>query len=59
MAPSSRCLADAMADDVEAFEAIVEMEAETRVLTDSLMCRHPSTWLIVFELGDQLASGVC
>jgi phospholipid N-methyltransferase len=56
VAPSSRCLADAMADGVEAFEAIVEVGAGTGVVTDSLVRRHPSARLIVFELGDQLAT---
>ena len=55
VAPSSRCLADAMADGVEAFEAIVEVGAGTGVVTDSLVRRHPSARLIVFELGDELA----
>ncbi|MFM0083887.1 hypothetical protein P0D72_34190 [Paraburkholderia sediminicola] len=56
VAPSSRCLADVMADGVEAFEAIVEVGAGTGVVTDSLVRRHPSARLIVFELGDQLAT---
>jgi phosphatidylethanolamine/phosphatidyl-N-methylethanolamine N-methyltransferase len=33
VAPSSRCLADAMADGVESFEAIVEVGAGTGVGT--------------------------
>src|ERR1700692_3038958 len=56
VAPSSRCLADAMAHGVESFEAIVEVGAGTGVVTDSLVRRHPSARLIVFELGDQLAA---
>jgi phosphatidylethanolamine/phosphatidyl-N-methylethanolamine N-methyltransferase len=45
-----------MADGVEEFEAIVEVGAGTGVVTDSLVRRHPSARLIVFELGDQLAA---
>jgi phosphatidylethanolamine/phosphatidyl-N-methylethanolamine N-methyltransferase len=56
VAPSSRCLADAMAHGVESFEAIVEVGAGTGVATDSLVRRHPSARLIVFELGDQFAA---
>jgi phospholipid N-methyltransferase len=56
VAPSSRYLADAMADGVEAFDAIVEVGAGTGVVTDSLVRRHPSARLIIFELGHQLAT---
>lgn len=56
VAPSSRYLADAMADGVEDFEVIVEVGAGTGVVTESLLRRHPSARLIVFELGDQLAT---
>jgi phospholipid N-methyltransferase len=56
VAPSSRCLAEAMAHGVESFEAIVEVGAGTGVVTESLARRHPSARLIVFELADQLAS---
>jgi phosphatidylethanolamine/phosphatidyl-N-methylethanolamine N-methyltransferase len=41
VAPSSRCLADAMADGIEVFEAIVEVGIGTGVVTDSLVRRHP------------------
>jgi phospholipid N-methyltransferase len=41
-----------MAHGVESFEAIVEAGAGTGVVTDSLMRRHASARLIVFELGD-------
>jgi phosphatidylethanolamine/phosphatidyl-N-methylethanolamine N-methyltransferase len=44
-----------MADGVEEFEAIVEVGAGTGVVTESLVRRHPSARLIVFELGEQLA----
>jgi phospholipid N-methyltransferase len=56
VAPSSRYLANAMAEGVEAFEAIVEIGAGTGVVTDSLIRRHPSAKLIVFELANQLAA---
>jgi phospholipid N-methyltransferase len=56
VAPSSRYLADAMTDGVEAFDAIVEVGAGTGVVTESVVRRHPSARLIIFELGERLAS---
>jgi phospholipid N-methyltransferase len=56
VAPSSRYLADAMTDGVEAFDAIVEVGAGTGAVTESLVRRHPSARLIVFELRERLAT---
>jgi phosphatidylethanolamine/phosphatidyl-N-methylethanolamine N-methyltransferase len=53
--PSSRYLADAVADGVEGFDAIIEVGAGTGSITKSLIQRHPSATLMLFELGDRLA----
>lgn len=55
VAPSSRYLADAMVHGIELFDAVVEVGAGTGVVTKSIVRRHPSAALTLFELGDRLA----
>lgn len=53
--PSSRHLAAAMAEDVENFDAIVEVGAGTGAITEALVNRNPGARLVVFELSRKLA----
>jgi phosphatidylethanolamine/phosphatidyl-N-methylethanolamine N-methyltransferase len=53
--PSSRYLAEALADRAAGFEAIVEVGAGTGIVTQSLIQRYPAATLTLFELGDRLA----
>jgi phosphatidylethanolamine/phosphatidyl-N-methylethanolamine N-methyltransferase len=56
VAPSSRYLADAMTEDVAAFDAIVEVGAGTGAITEALVQKNPSARLILFELAEDLAT---
>jgi phospholipid N-methyltransferase len=56
VAPSSRYLADAMTEDVAAFDAIVEVGAGTGAITRALAHKNPNARLILFELAEDLAA---
>jgi phosphatidylethanolamine/phosphatidyl-N-methylethanolamine N-methyltransferase len=58
IAPSSRHLANAMADGAANFDAIVEIGAGTGAITQSLVTRHPDVQLVVFELSSSLANNL-
>jgi phosphatidylethanolamine/phosphatidyl-N-methylethanolamine N-methyltransferase len=55
LAPSSRYLADAMTEDVGAYDAIVEVGAGTGAITEALVRKHPAARLVLFELSENLA----
>jgi phospholipid N-methyltransferase len=56
LAPSSRYLADAMAEDVRSFDAIVEVGAGTGAITEVIVRKHPQARLVLFELAGSLAA---
>lgn len=58
IAPSSRHLAAAMAEETGNFDTIVEVGAGTGAITAALVKRNPEARLVVFELSQKLAHGL-